>query len=45
MPLPLLIDASISQALSRTVLTAATTPIALVALADLRAARASAPLR
>jgi SecD/SecF fusion protein len=32
MPLPLLIDASISQALSRTVLTAATTLIALLAL-------------
>lgn len=33
MPLPLLIDASISQTLSRTVLTAATTLIALLALA------------
>ncbi|HVK90654.1 MAG TPA: protein translocase subunit SecD [Mycoplana sp.] len=33
MPLPLLIDASISQTLSRTVLTAATTLIALAALA------------
>lgn len=33
MPLPLLIDASISQTLSRTILTAATTLIALAALA------------